>query len=381
MNKPYKILFFLPSYRIGGITSSLYSLLYAIDPKIINAYVYAGSDTGEYKGRMPNCSEMRGNWFLSRSSEGLGTKDKVLHKIKMLLKNISKPLGLDIESLVFRIAEKKLKLHDFDAFVCFSEGMATYCSKIPAKKRIAWIHCDYSRHLSLSNKEEESAAYGKYDKIVCVSAFAKDVFDKIFPQHSHKTLSIHNIINIEDIQKKAKDESILSKQFDYSSFTIVSAGRLDPVKGFAQIPSMAKKLKDLTSNPFKWYIIGGGNDTVKQEIISGIVTNGMKNDVILLGQQPNIYPYLAHSNLYVCTSHSESFPMVICEAKALCVPVLSNAFPSVRESVIDGVDGYVVTIEEMPMKINEIMNSRMRVDKPRLDNDESLKRVYGLFNK
>lgn len=379
MNKPHKLLFFLPSFRIGGITLSLYSLLYAIDPQIINAYIYAGAYTGEYKDKMPNCTEMQGNWLVSRSSEGLGMRDRVLHKIKMLLKSISKPLGLDIDSLFFRMADKKLRLYDFDAIVCFSEEMAAYCSKLPAKKKIAWIHCDYSRHLAISeSKTEERAAYGRYDKIVCVSNFVKDVFSELYPQYADKVYAIHNVINVEDIRKKAQ-ETIDDSRFITDNFTIVSCGRLDPVKQFSLIPGLAAQLKDKGAKPFKWYIIGGGFTEEQNRIEAEITKYHMEDVVILLGSKTNAYPYLSNADLYVCTSESESFPLVVNEAKALSVPIIANNFPSVYESVEEGVDGYVVPIDTMPEKIADFMASPLKMSDGRIDNTESLNAIYKLF--
>ena len=54
---------------------------------------------------------------------------------------------------------------------------------------------------------------------------------------------------------------------------------------------------------------------------------------------------MAKANLYVSTSLSESFPLVINEAKALGIPVITNNFGSAVESVEDGVDGFVVSLE------------------------------------
>ena len=65
----------------------------------------------------------------------------------------------------------------------------------------------------------------------------------------------------------------------------------------------------------------------------------------------NPYPYLAKVSLYVCTSVSESFQMVVNEVKALCIPVVSNDFTSVKESLRDGIDGYICTTDEMAKTI------------------------------
>ena len=54
--------------------------------------------------------------------------------------------------------------------------------------------------------------------------------------------------------------------------------------------------------------------------------------------------------------------MVINEAKALRVPVISNDFPSVSESLRDGIDGIICTLEDMPETINKMINNPMQID-------------------
>ena len=94
----------------------------------------------------------------------------------------------------------------------------------------------------------------------------------------------------------------------------------------------------------------------------------MEDTVILLGPKTNAYPYIAKADLYVCTSESESFPLVVNEAKALSVPIITNNFPSVYESVEEGIEGYVVPLDAMPEKIADFMDKPLKVPACRIDN-------------
>ena len=64
------------------------------------------------------------------------------------------------------------------------------------------------------------------------------------------------------------------------------------------------------------------------------------------------------------------------EAKALSIPVVSNNFPSVYESVEEGIDGYVVSLDNMPKKIVESMETPLSVPSNRINNSASLEAVY-----
>ena len=71
--------------------------------------------------------------------------------------------------------------------------------------------------------------------------------------------------------------------------------------------------------------------------------------------------------------------MVVNEAKALKVPVICPDFPSVFESVEEGLDGYVVPIDRMPAKIAEMMETPLKIEKCRINNELILQQVYKLF--
>ena len=86
------------------------------------------------------------------------------------------------------------------------------------------------------------------------------------------------------------------------------------------------------------------------------------NEVFCLPEKANVYPYIAMSNLFVSTSLSESFPLVVNEARALNVPVVVNDFPSAHESVKDGIDGFIVNNEEMHDIIAAILERKVQIN-------------------
>ena len=378
MSNKKRILFIMPQYEIGGITVSLYSLLSKIDPKRIQADVFA-APTGPYKGKMPNCTELPQNTWLSYPYIGGNALIKVFQTVVYGLRYALSKLHINTFPLLYWIGGKSLHTDNYDAVVCFSEGMAYMVSSFPAKKKIQWIHCDYRRHLETNNPKFERYAYERYDTVICVSNFVQGVFSEIYPEFANKTVTIHNLINTEDIKAKAKEDKDLDNRFKTDAFTIVSCGRLDPIKGFNKIPALANQVKSLTNKPFRWYIIGGGFSEEQNKIEAEIKKYHQEDTVILLGPKANAYPYIAKTDLYICTSESESFPLVVNEAKALSVPIISNNFPSVYESVEEGVDGYVVSLDAMPEKIAAFMAKPLKVPAGRIDNTESLNSIYKLF--
>ena len=341
-----RVLIVVHSFSIGGTIVSLHSLLSVIDTTRYEIDIFALVHEGVYLDKMPNCTVLPENIWLSHRYKNGGLYKRLFNKGVRVACSIVRRMGLSIEPLMCKLASRHVAFKQYDTIVNFDESIAHVVCHYPAKRRIAWVHCDYERYLSLIKGTEEKV-YKAFDTVVCVSEFAKSSFCRCLPQMQDKTVAIHNVINVGLITEKAQ-EPIDDARFITDGYTIVSAGRLDPVKQFHLIPQLAADIKKQTDKKFVWYIIGGhrGFDTYVDGIKRNIAELGVSDYVILLGEKSNVYPYMAKADLYVSTSLSESFPLVINEAKALGIPVVSNNFGSAAESVEDGVDGCVVCVED-----------------------------------
>ena len=337
--------------------SSLYSLLSVLDPNKIQVDIFSRVHSGPYYKRMPNCTILKENIWLSHTIYERSIFAKIATKLLLVIRKALEPLGVDMYVLYHRIGGKQIHSDEYDAVIGYDESMARLISYFPAKKRINWIHCDYKR---FAQGRDETKYYDKIDTVVCVSTFVKGVFSEIYPRYAEKVFAIHNVINVEDIRKKAQ-ENIDDKRFTIDAYTIVSCGRLDPVKQFSLIPRLAAQLKEKETKPFKWYIIGGGNDNEQKVIETEIAKHKVQDIVFILGMKKNVYPYIAKSDLYVCTSSSESYPMVVNEAKALLIPVISNNFPSAVESIRNGIDGVICSMEDIIGCIMNQMNQPLSI--------------------
>ena len=283
-----------------------------------------------------------------------GVFDKLtLFPIK-LLKQI-KPLVSELEKWVEKKTIKRIERRKrYDMVVGFQEHITTrFTSGFNCPNKIAWIHCDYANHYG--KDVDELSLYSLFSKIVCVSEFTKTGFIERYPSLSEKTFAIHNVFDSNGVITKSKD-SIDDNRFDNSLFTIVSLGRVSDVKRFYLIPKISAKLKE-SNLAFRWYIIGSSDNELELKRVSNAIQEfGVEKEVVLLGSKPNPYPYLNAADLMVTVSRSEACPMIFNEAKLLHVPILSSDFGSAFEFVEQGKDGYITSIEEMSVKLIELIN-------------------------
>ena len=147
------------------------------------------------------------------------------------------------------------------------------------QKKIAWVHCDYAKYLG--NNKSELPIYERFDRVVCVSQYTSQVFKCKYPSYASNVDFIYNTLDIDRIKRMA-EETIDDERFDNSTFTIVSAGRLVPIKQYHLIPQIAAELKSKGAI-FKWYLLG---PKVTQEyydkITSNIVRHQVEDCVLLL---------------------------------------------------------------------------------------------------
>lgn len=391
-----KILFIIPGLKHGGTNQSLFNLLSLINKQGLDISIFAMDHHGPYKEKFSNQKILPVSFLLFLCVGKISNENNLFENISLFItkafRKFLKIINLEsvwnsINHVIYRQVGKKIQEKNYDSIIAFQEGIVTnFVSVINAKKKIAWIHCDYNNYLKLTNYTDEKNIYNKFDHIICVSEYTKNTFTKHIPLLEKKVHVIHNIINTNFIIKLSAKKNGLDKQFTDSGFNIISIGRIDSVKRFSEIPQIASGLIK-SGYIFKWYIIGGGGESKEKERLQNNIIKYNVNDfVILLGEKNNPYPYIAESKLLICTSLSEACPYVINEAKILHIPVISTNFGSAKEFINHEENGYIVPLEKIEEKIGLMISDKEsyakiknNIDFFTYDNDKLLKLVEALI--
>lgn len=347
-----KILFILPNLSTGGTLSSISGLLNYIDTKSQFDILPLTGTSSSIKLINKNLIEPNNfiNYYYSREINNSNIKLLKFIIVKSI-KKLSNKIGINCEKIMFKLYAKKFN-NKYDIVVAFEEGPATILgSYIKSSLKFAWVHCDYSRH---HNSGKEYDFYKKYQKIVCVSQYTSNVFKSIYPALSEKVTSINNIMDYSQIKEKSK-EKINDKLFKKSTFTIISVGRFTNVKRFADIPQIAKQIKD-KGLTIKWYILGPiTKEDYFLEFQKNIKKYNVEDIVVHIGNKKNPYPYFRESNLLVCLSSSEACPMIFNEAKVIGLPIITTNFPSSFEFITPAQDGEIINFENLSQVISHFI--------------------------
>ena len=122
----------------------------------------------------------------------------------------------------------------------------------------------------------------------------------------------------------------------YDTFTFLAVGRLEKVKNHIRLLECAKLLKKLD---FQILIAGEGEQREKLEMY--IKDNNLKDYVTLLGLRSDIVDLMAQSHAFVMPSLWEGLPIVLLEAGASKLPIISTPVGTIP-SLIDESNGYLV---------------------------------------
>ena len=244
-------------------------------------------------------------------SDKSNTITKIGNKIKLYLgyKYLSKIYckGYDI-AIAFKMGECA-------KIVGYSDACSKYC----------WIHSNVSEieerySYSFQSLNEEKKFLERFDMLIAVSKNCEESF-KMKYGNTFKMRVIYNPIDIEKINNMANEEIPESEKYLFYDETPVigTVARIDSQKGIDRLIYIAEKLKDKKVK-YRMVIIGDGIDYKKYLKL----VNEKKLPVYMLGFRSNPYMYVKKFKLFICSSIWESYSLVVNEALALNIPVIST---------------------------------------------------------
>lgn len=229
---------------------------------------------------------------------------------------------------------------EYDLVISYLTPHYYAAQKAKGKKKIAWIHTDYSK-VSV-DKESQLAMWNQYDHIVSISNSVSETFLGVFPEVKEKVIVIENMMPEKMIAKQADEFTVDTEMPDDGRKKILSIGRFSYQKNFDQIPDICDRMLKQGLDVI-WYIIGFGGD--EQLIKDKIKEYGIQNHVIILGRKENPYPYIKACDYYVQPSRYEGNSVSVHEAQLLKKPVIITNYATAKDQITDGMDGFIVPMD------------------------------------
>ena len=387
MKKP-KIFIAMHYMELGGAEAALLGLLQSVDPTRAEMDVFIYAHRGELMDYLKSEElGVRSEELIPNANEGFSAKRfHLLPEVKAYAM-LEEPISLLVRKGYWRLALARLwgkweakryrkynvngldnaaamtyqqrrtvkclpKINpevEYDLAISFLTPHYIVLDKVRAKKKLGWIHTDYTN--VFINREMELKMWERLDVISSISPDVSAKFAEVFPSLKDRIIDIENILSPAFIRRRSEEPCPVFEQDP--SLKLLTIGRYSKAKKMEDIPFLCRRLREELKVPsageivrdIKWYIIGYGSPEIEQQVREEIRKEGMEEHVILLGKQSNPYPYIRTCDIYVQPSRYEGKSITVREAQILCKPVIVTHYPTAPSQVQDGVDGVIVPLE------------------------------------
>jgi glycosyltransferase involved in cell wall biosynthesis len=160
---------------------------------------------------------------------------------------------------------------------------------------------------------------------------------------------------------------------------VLFVGRYIADKGLHEYLEAARLVK--TKHPDVTFEMVGYYDTnpsaVKPDFVQQYIDDG---SVIDCGKQDDTYPYLKNCYTFVLPSYHEGIPKSVLEAMAVGRPIVTTNAPGCKETVENGVNGYLVDVGNSTQLADQIERIICNEKIAALMAEESYKRVMEKYD-
>ena len=335
-----KLLFITEALWIGGIETALVNLLNRMDYEKYDVTCLVVRGSLELADRInPKCRLM----IADREKMFTFSENYKYSRLYHLTEESENPSRLHrammwtvpaikwIENrLYIRYIREQMKVESFDTCVIYSDRTAEIAVRaIRAERYLLFYH-----NAIMDKAYHDEIGYRKSKRIIAVSEKKAEELKSFRPRYAGKYMTIHNLVDVNGVIKKAQKKP--DTVFPEDAFNLVTCGRLAHQKAIDWAIQATKTLLDKGYHDLHWWIVGGGPDAEKLQML--IDEAGIGDHFHLLGMKNNPYPYIASADLYVQPSRYENYSVVILEAMALCKPILAT-IPAAEMQIRSGENG------------------------------------------
>ncbi|MDD3187021.1 MAG: glycosyltransferase [Bacilli bacterium] len=323
-----KILFVVDDRNMGGVSIVLEDILNNINLKNSKIDLLVLNNTGSRLKKIPkNITIIEGTKFFKSINVSFNSALKG-KDIKSLALKIYLTFLLKTNLIKYKIRKERKKIlkSDYDIEIAFKYGFVTLFTYYgDSLKKINWIHNDVSNNdPAFKYRGVFKKILSEFDLNVLLSDNLERAFKRIYSVNN--TIVINNVIDDKKILELSKKTNYIQTK----NINILSIGRLNKIKCYAELIQTFNRLKqENILHNVQLSIIGDGEE--KEHLLELIKAYDLENNIRLLGEKDNPYPFLKIADLFILPSKSEAYPTVVIESLMCGTPVLSTNTISISE--------------------------------------------------
>jgi glycosyltransferase involved in cell wall biosynthesis len=187
-------------------------------------------------------------------------------------------------------------------------------------------------------------AYGLYDFII-ENKLTSPKKLKVIANGSTNGINT-NYFSVNQISQELKQSLKDDLKIQESDFIFVFVGRIVGDKGINELIQAFKRIMNNDFN-IKLLLVGEEEneiDPLNKETQQELFTN---RNIIKVGWQKDIRPYLALSDVLILPTYREGFPNVVMQAGAMGLPTIVSNINGCNEIVEDGKNGIIIPVKNV----------------------------------
>ncbi|WP_062059377.1 glycosyltransferase family 4 protein [Aquimarina longa] len=268
--------------------------------------------------------------------------DKILFKDLGINYNREKSYfhPVNLKKLPKHIRKLKSEIHYFnpDVVVVCSHSTDTYFMPF-VKKRIPKVkEFHYSKHIEIESRQNPKNLIKKY--FLKFADYVESKYDALVVLNKDEATyykTNNKVIIPNPLTFYPKEVSSISEKI------VIAAGRIAPVKGYDMLIDIWNTVYEKNKD-WKLYIYGEGDLHYIKTLQDKITVYGLEKVVFLKGSTDAIKDKMLSSSIFVMTSHNECFPLVLLEAQACGLPIVSFDCPHGPRNIINTDNGSLVSL-------------------------------------
>ncbi|SFU67166.1 glycosyltransferase [Butyrivibrio sp. INlla21] len=251
-----------------------------------------------------------------------GVVNKIINVIKRVkkTKKIKKELGIDIS-------------YSFGSSANYVNVLSRGKEKV-----LTGLRCQ----TDMERSDQIKLFCSRSDQVLSCS---KEIVRQLLKDYNYdKSTYIYNPLDTDDICEKGS-EPVEDFPFKGEDLKVISTmGRNDYIKGIWHLVKAFSLVHEKCPNA-RLVIAGAGNWSSYKELANEL---NIENEVAFTGMKKNPFPYVAASDVYVCSSNHEGFPNAVLEAMALKKPVVSADCKTGPREILLSSEQYEDLISRIP---------------------------------
>lgn len=348
------VLLFVGAFYRNGITSSVKSLIDAIDKDRFNLFMWidqraAQSNAGDYFSKL----DSRVNYIPTQNWLALSVGDALRFLLRDLSGRLWRPGDAFDQKIWNREWSRMFADVDFDVMVNFSgyeRRVALLQMASPCRRKVAFVHNDMA--LELSSKQVDSRMLRMLYQISDVVATVREGVERAYCEQyydfSDKVIFVPNtlptncrqlstqplFVAFSDEVEPAYAALVEDRVGKPDQYRFINLARFSPEKGQLRLITAFERV--WAGNPAVELYIVGGYGVSYEGVCAAAKSSPANESIFVFKGSDNIFPLLSKMNALVFSSFYEGIGLVLYEAFALGLSVVSTDIPGPSELLRQG---------------------------------------------